>query len=77
MESINGKLNKATHTVLHHTTHCLLKIFDYCLNELGAKYVLLGKFQTGSLEARLGQYRQLAGGNITSLLGKFMNAKKK
>ena len=77
MESINGKLTKATHTALHHTTHCLLEISDYCLNELGAKYVLLGKFQTDSLEARFGQYRQLAGGKYNVSLRQIYECEKK
>ena len=61
----NGKLTRETHFAISHTTEGLLKISDYCLHVLKAKYVLLGKFQTDSLEARFGQYRQLAGGPIS------------
>ena len=37
------KLIKETFTV-HHTTTALLEISEYCLEELNANYVLLGKF---------------------------------
>ena len=47
---------------LHHTTTALLEISEYCLEELNANYVLLGKFQTDCMEARFGQYMQLVGG---------------
>ena len=53
-KSTCGKLTKETFVDLTHSTHALL--------EIGAKYVLLGKFQTDSFESRFGQYRQLAGG---------------
>ena len=56
----SGKLTKETYSALHHTTNALLEITEYCLSELSANYVLLGKFQTDSLEARFGQYRELA-----------------
>ena len=60
-----------------HTSEALLKISDYCLNELGAKYVLLGKFQTDSLEARFGQYRQLAEGKYDVSLRQVFECEKK
>lgn len=57
-----GKLSKQTHTALLHTTRCLLKLVEFCSQELKWSYLLPGKFQTDPLEARFGQYRQLAGG---------------
>ena len=57
-----GKLTKETFSALHHVTNALLEISDYCLTKLKANYILFGKFQIDSLEARFGQYRQLAGG---------------
>ena len=60
-----GKLTRETFTALQHSTHALLELSSYCLHELGAKYVLLGKFQTDSLEARFGQYRQLSVASTT------------
>ena len=57
MEGATGKLTKETFTALQHTTHALLEVADYCITQLGARYVLLGKLQTDCLEARFGQYR--------------------
>ncbi|KAH9378468.1 hypothetical protein HPB48_016552 [Haemaphysalis longicornis] len=56
-----GQLTRETHTALHHTSHALVEVSAYCIEELGFKYVLLGKFQTDSLEDRFGRYRQLCG----------------
>jgi len=57
-----------TFTALWITCYGLREVADYCLSEIGLHYVLLGKFQTNSLEARIGHYRQLSGGkyNISS-----------
>ena len=57
MKQASGKLTRETYTALLHTSYALIEITEYCLNELGAKYILLGKFQTDSLETRFGQYR--------------------
>lgn len=56
-----GQLTRETHTALRHTSHALVEVSAYCIEELGFKYVLLGKFQTDSLEDRFGRYRQLCG----------------
>ena len=72
-----GKLTKETFGALMHTMHALLEIADYCFNELGAKYILLGKFQTDSLESRFGQYRQLAGGKYDVSLRQVYECEKK
>ena len=77
--SSSGRLTKKTFGALKHTTHTLLEIANYCIDELGAEYVPLGKFQTDSPEARFGQYRQLAGRIIDftmCLYVKCRNAKK-
>ena len=71
-----GRLTKKTLSALSLTTHASLEIAEYCLTELEAKYVLLGKFQTDSLEARFGQYRQLAGGKYVSIRQVFECEKK-
>ncbi|XP_077489629.1 uncharacterized protein LOC144100614 [Amblyomma americanum] len=57
----SGVLTKETHASLHQTTHALVEVSRYCFDELQLSYVLLGKFQTDSLEDRFGKYRQLAG----------------
>ena len=64
IKSSHGKLTSETFYALQHTTNALLEVTEYCLSELGAQYVLLGKFQTDCLEARFGQYRQLAEGEV-------------
>ena len=70
------KLTKKTYLALHHITNALLEITEYCLSELSANYVLLGKFQTESLEARFGQYRQLAGGQYDDSLRQIFECEK-
>ena len=77
MVHTSGKLTKETFSALKHTTQALLEISHYCLQELGARYVLLGKFQTDSLEARFGQYRQLAGGKYDVSLRQVYECEKK
>ena len=72
-----GKLTRETFTVLSHTTHALLEISDYCLNELGASYVLLGKFQTDALESRFERYRQLSGEKYNVSLRQVYECEKK
>ena len=73
----SGKLTRETFTALSHTTHALLEISDYCLNELGASYVLLGKFQTDALESRFGRYRQLSGAKYDVSLRQVYECEKK
>lgn len=51
----NGRLTRETHSALSHTTRALHELAVYCLEELGFSYVLLGKFQTDSLEDRFGK----------------------
>ena len=72
-----GNLSKETFTALIHTTNALQEVATYCLSELGADYVLLGKFQTDSLEVRFGQYRQLAGGKYDVSLRQVFECEKK
>ena len=73
----SGKFTIETYTAIVHTSNALLKISEYCLHDLGAKYVLLGKFQTDCLEARFGQYRQLAGGKYDVSLRQVFECEKK
>ncbi|CAN7992916.1 unnamed protein product, partial [Ixodes hexagonus] len=61
MKCDTGGLTRETHAALEQTCYSLLKLSQYCLETLGFKYVLLGKFQTDCLEDRFGRYRQLAG----------------
>ena len=77
LEGTAGKLTKETYTAILHSCHALLELADYCLNELNAKYVLLGKFQTDCLEARFGQYRQLSGGKYDVSLRQVYESEKK
>ena len=77
VKEVGGKLTKETFGALIHTTDALLEISKYCLQELGANYVLLGKFQTDSLDSRFGQYRQLAGGKYDVSLRQVYECEKK
>ncbi|KFM70172.1 hypothetical protein X975_18086, partial [Stegodyphus mimosarum] len=52
---------KETHYALTHTTHNLLEMKQYYIEELKMKYFLCGKAQTDSLEERFRKYRFLAG----------------
>lgn len=56
-----GHLTRETHSAFRHTSHALVEVTRYCIEELGFSYVLLGKFQTDCLEDRFGKYRQLSG----------------
>lgn len=56
-----GGLTKETHFALSHTTHALLEMAKYCIEDLKFSYFLPGKIQTDLLESRFGKYRQLAG----------------
>ncbi|KAG8303581.1 hypothetical protein J6590_108457 [Homalodisca vitripennis] len=59
--SMNGKLSKETQEALLLTTKTLLEIIEFLTKNLKLSYILLGKFQTDSLEARFGQFRQMSG----------------
>lgn len=61
MDTDSGKLGNDTHKALRLTCYGLVKVSIYCLGGLGLNYVLLGKFQTDSLDARFRKYRRLAG----------------
>ncbi|XP_077489630.1 uncharacterized protein LOC144100615 [Amblyomma americanum] len=61
--SRSGSLTPETHAALRLTSYALIELSRYCLEELNFEYVLLGKFQTDSLESRFGRYRRLAGSN--------------
>lgn len=56
-----GQLTRETHTALRHTSHALIEVSACCIEDPGFRYVLLGKFQTDSLEDRFDRYRQLSG----------------
>ena len=72
-----GKLTKETFTALHHTTHAMLELTNYCIEELKMKFILPGKFQTDHLEARFGQYRQLSGGQYNVSIRQVFECEKK
>ncbi|KAG0421808.1 hypothetical protein HPB47_002319 [Ixodes persulcatus] len=55
-----GRPTPDTHSALRLTTSALVKLTSYCFQEIGFDHVMLGKFQTNSLEDRFGKYRQLA-----------------
>lgn len=60
-QPINHKLSNETHLAFSHSIYALLQLSEYCVNELEFNYILPGKIQTDSLEARFGKYRTMAG----------------
>ncbi|GBM55255.1 hypothetical protein AVEN_168397-1 [Araneus ventricosus] len=73
----DGNLSKETQFTLQFTTKSLRDILNHIFKEYTPEYILLGKFQTDSLDARNGQYRQMSGGNYyVSCLQIFESVKK-
>nr|CAH7769842.1 unnamed protein product [Callosobruchus chinensis] len=72
-----NRLTNQTYTALHHTVYGMLEIINYCRDELKAKYILLGKFQTDPLEHRFGKYRQLAGGQYNISIRQLYESEKR
>lgn len=72
-----GTLTRETHSALRLSTYALIEVSHYCLDELGFKYVLLGKFQTDALEARFGKYRRLCGSHYNVSITQVLEAETK
>lgn len=72
-----GTLTNETHTALRLSTYALIEVSRYRLDELGFKYVLLGKYQTDALEARFGKYRRLCGCHYNVSITQLLEAEKK
>lgn len=72
-----GALTTETHAALRLTCYSLVELCRYCLEELNFNYVLLGKFQTDSLEERFGQYRRLSGTNYHISIQQVFESEKK
>lgn len=72
-----GTLTNETHSALRQSTYALIEVARYCLDELGFKYVLLGKFQTDALEARFGKYRRLCGSHYNVSITEVFEAETK
>ncbi|GFW80623.1 transposable element P transposase [Trichonephila clavipes] len=72
-----GCLSEETFFALRHTVNTIPELIKYLLTEQNFKYVLTGKFQTDSLEARFGQYRQMSGANYHITAGNFASCEKK
>lgn len=73
----HGKLSLQTQHAILHTCETLICLCEYLLTELKFHYVLLGKFQTDSLEGRFGQYRQMSGGNYHVSVAQILQSEKK
>lgn len=56
-------LSRETFIASIHMCDTIPLLCDYLINDLKFKYVLTGNFQSDSLEARFGWYRQLSGAN--------------
>lgn len=68
VEMDTGRLASETHSALRLTSYRPIEVSRYCLEELPFEYVLLGKFQTDSLEDRFGRCRRLSGSNCHVLV---------
>ncbi|KAK8756868.1 hypothetical protein V5799_000430 [Amblyomma americanum] len=73
----SGCMTKETHTALRLTCYSLVELSRYCLEDLKFRYVLLGKFQTDTLEDRFGRYRQLAGAQYHISVRQLLESEKK
>ncbi|XP_023217327.1 uncharacterized protein LOC111619744 [Centruroides sculpturatus] len=73
----HGKLTVKTQKELEHTIKAMYELTEFILNELGAHYVLLGKFQTDMLEARFGQYRQMSGSSYHISVSEIIESERK
>ncbi|GFV46503.1 transposable element P transposase [Trichonephila clavipes] len=71
-----GCLSEETFFALRHTVNTIQELIKYLLTEQNFKYVLIGKFQTDSLEARFGQYRQMSGANYHVIVQEILQAEK-
>lgn len=72
-----GILSKETLSALKLSTHSIIEITNYCVDELALKYILPGKFQTDLLEDRFGKYRQLAGAQYHVSIRQIFEVEKK
>lgn len=75
--SKGGMLSRETFFALKFTTDTMIEIVKNAFENLGMSYILLGKFQTDSLEARFGQYRQMSGGNYNISCSQVMESERK
>ncbi|XP_023225604.1 uncharacterized protein LOC111626460 [Centruroides sculpturatus] len=73
----HGKLTVETQKALENTIKAMYELTEFILNELGAHYVLLGKFQTDMLEAHFGQYRQMSGSNYHISVSEVIESERK
>jgi hypothetical protein len=58
-----GRLSDETMFALKHTVATHVELVVYLFNDLNLSFILLGKFQTDSLEYRFCLYRRLSGTN--------------
>jgi hypothetical protein len=72
-----NSLSRETHLAMTHTTHALLEMTNYCMNELNFEYFLPGKIQTDALEARFGKYRTMAGSHYLVTLRQIFEVESK
>lgn len=77
ISNVSGKLSRETFESWSHTCYALKEVIEYLLSDVGAKYVLTGKFQTDPLEHRFGRYRQLSGANYHVSVRQILESEKK
>lgn len=77
MNLTSGKLTPQTFTAIRQTTEAFVELSKHCFSKLNWSYILPGKFQIDALEARFGQYRQLAGGQYNISIRQVFEIEKK
>ena len=75
--SDTGILTKETHSAFTQTTHALIEMARYCIEDLNFKYFLCGKIQTDPLEDRFSKYRYLAGSQYNVSLRQIFESESK
>jgi hypothetical protein len=72
-----GRLSDETMFALKHTVVTLVELIVYLFNDLHLSFILLGKFQTDSLEYRFCLYRRLSGTNYHVSVQELKESEKK
>ena len=69
-------LSKETFFCSKQTSSAICALACYLINDIGLKYVCLGKISSDPIERRFGRYRQLSGANYFISVKQFLEAEK-
>ncbi|KAG1670642.1 hypothetical protein GQR58_016742 [Nymphon striatum] len=70
-------LSKETFLAVHHMCSTFPVLIKHVIEQLGFKYILLGKFQSDIIESRFGWYRQLSGANYFISVKQILESERK